>query len=196
MAGIATMFVVLALAGLAVLLVVGLLARLRLRYRTALLLVAPVTAVMLMVIWDKKGMAIGLLLLMAGVSLTAGSAVSLLRGRAGRGRGYGTMTFLALGLASLLVVVVGVWAPLKEPNPALAGYRLAGPTLDLPDPSKPGPCKVRYLTYGSGADRYRPEFAGKASFRSHAVDGSKLDADWTGLGGALRTRRRTMAACA
>ncbi len=187
MAGIATMFVVLALAGLAVLLVVGLLARLRLRYRTALLLVAPVTAVMLMVIWDKKGMAIGLLLLMAGVSLTAGSAVSLLRGRAGRGRGYGTMTFLALGLASLLVVVVGVWAPLKEPNPALAGYRLAGPTLDLPDPSKPGPCKVRYLTYGSGADRYRPEFAGKASFRSHAVDGSKLDADWTGLGGALRT---------
>lgn len=186
-AGLSLMFMALGVTGLLALLLVGLLAHLPLRYRAALLAVGPVCALMLLSIWDKKGLAVGFVLLMAGLSLTAGSAASLLRRRAGRGRAYGAITFLGVGVALLLALVVGIWAPLKEPNPALATYRLAGTTLDLPDPGKPGPYPVTYLTYGSGVDRRRPEFAGQVSFRSHAVDGSKLDTDWNGLGGALRT---------
>jgi hypothetical protein len=70
----------------------------------------------------------------------------------------------------------------------LSGYHLRGKTLDLPDPSKPGTYMVKSFTYGSGADRHRPEYAGGVAFRTKSVDGSKLDLKWTGLEGWLRTK--------
>ena len=185
--GLLAIFAAFGAIGLAALLVVSLLGRMKLRYRTALLIALPPAAFMLLAIWDKKGMVLAAVMLLGGLSLVAGSAAALLQPGPPRMRRYGALAFLLLGVALLGAMAAGVAAPLKEPNPALASYRLAGTTLNLPDPSKPGPYKVTYLTYGGGADRYRPEFARGASFRSHPVDGSKLDADWTGLGGAVRS---------
>ena len=129
-------------------------------------------------------MALGGLLLLLGLSLVAGSSAALWgRGRT-RGRRYGAIVFLLLGVGALATLVFGILQPLKDPNPALAHYRLAGAPLDLPDPGRPGPYKVRYLTYGGGTDRFRPEFAARASFRSHPVDGSKLDVGWKGTWGS------------
>ncbi|CAN5691018.1 hypothetical protein BH10PSE5_BH10PSE5_15200 [soil metagenome] len=125
-------------------------------------------------------------MMVAGLSLLAGSAAVLLR-RDRQGRPYGAIVFLLVGAALVGGLVYGVVRPAMDPNPTLTGYRLRGAGLDLPDPGAPGPYRVRHLTYGGGTDRYRPEFAAKASFRSHPVDGSKLDVDWKGLGGKLRT---------
>lgn len=186
LAGLVVTFGFFALIGLAALLLVRLLGLLTLSYRFALALAVPPTLLFLMFVWDKKGMAIAAVLLLVGLSLTAGAAAELAK-RGRTRRPYSSVVFLAVGLLALATLAVGVLRTPKDPNPGLASYRLAGATLDLPDPGKPGPYKVRYLTYGGGTDRYRPEFAGKASWRSQPVDGSKLDADWKGLGGAMRT---------
>ncbi len=50
---------------------------------------------------------------------------------------------------------------------------LARHTLDAPDPTQPGTYEVRYLTYGSGTDKRRPEYR-DVTIRTHTVDGSKL----------------------
>ncbi|HEY2753939.1 chlorophyllase/cutinase-like alpha/beta fold protein [Phenylobacterium sp.] len=185
--GLIVIFAAFALLSLGVLLVVGILSLLKLRYRFALLLALPLTLFFLLIVWSPEGMGVGAPLLLIGLSLAAGSTAALLSRRQRQGRAYGALIFLSLGLAALGVLVFGLVQPLKEPNPWLVNYRLAGTPLDLPDPGKPGPYKVRYLTYGGGSDRYRPEFAAKASFRSRPVDGSKLDAEWRGLGGAVRS---------
>ena len=55
--------------------------------------------------------------------------------------------------------------------------------LNAPDPSEAGRYPVRYLTYGTGADKRRPEFAGGAALKSRSVDGSKLLKDLEGWKG-------------
>ena len=44
------------------------------------------------------------------------------------------------------------------------------------------------LTYGSGRDKHRPEFASAAAIKTRAVDGSKLIDGWSGAPGWARTR--------
>jgi dienelactone hydrolase len=186
--GLVTIFAFFGAVGLGLFLLAGALGLLKRRYRLALLVVLVPLLFFLLVVWDKSGSALASTALILGLSLVAGSTAALLAGRRTPGRRpYGAIVFLLVGLGLLGVMAWGVLSPPKDANPSLAHYRLAGATLNLPDPSKPGPYKVRYLTYGGGTDRYRPEFASRASFRSHPVDGSKLDADWTGLGGAVRT---------
>lgn len=46
--------------------------------------------------------------------------------------------------------------------------------LDAPPPSTPGSYEVEFLTYGSGTDEQRPEYAGEVAFTTEAVDASKL----------------------
>lgn len=53
--------------------------------------------------------------------------------------------------------------------------------LALPDPSQPGPYTVRALTYGSGADRHRPEYGAGVDLRTTSVDGSAWLEGWSGL---------------
>ncbi len=183
--GVLAIFGAFAVVGLGVLLMARVLMLLRLRYSLALALALPPSAMFLIGVWDKTGMAIAAALLLMGLSLTAGASAALLKkGRARRP--FGTLSFLALGVIALGVMVVGLLRTPRDPNPALAQYRLAGTTLAMPDPGKPGPYRIRYLTYGSGTDRYRPEYAARASWRSHTVDGSRLDAEWKGLGGRMR----------
>ncbi|HSR41122.1 MAG TPA: hypothetical protein VLL48_03095 [Longimicrobiales bacterium] len=46
--------------------------------------------------------------------------------------------------------------------------------LDAPDPSRPGPHEVRFLYYGSGTDRRRPEYRDSVTIVTETVDASKL----------------------
>jgi dienelactone hydrolase len=186
LAGLAAMLGALVLAGLGALLALRVLNLLRPGYRLGLALALPLTAMVLINVWDNKGGAIATALLIVGVSLIAGAGTALVR-RGRPGRPYGSVVFLALGVLSLSALVVGMARAPKDPNPAYASYQLAGATLEFPDPGQPGPYKVRYLTYGSGADRHRPEYAGKATWRSRSVDGSKLDKEWDGAVGWFRT---------
>lgn len=186
LAGLAASTGALALVGLGALLVLRFLNLLRPGYRLGLAFALPPTVFLLIGVWDTKGAAIATLLLVIGISLTVGAATALAR-RGRSGRAYGSMVFLALGLASLTALAVGMVRTPKDPNPTLASFQLAGATLNLPDPGRPGPYKVRYMTYGGGSDCFRPEYASKATWRSQSVDGSKLDKEWKGPVGWFRT---------
>jgi dienelactone hydrolase len=45
-------------------------------------------------------------------------------------------------------------------------------TPDMPDPSLPGSYEVKYMTYGSGQDKKRPEFGEKLNIKTDPVDAS------------------------
>ncbi|HZX10650.1 MAG TPA: hypothetical protein VFG01_06855 [Acidobacteriota bacterium] len=45
-------------------------------------------------------------------------------------------------------------------------------TLDMPDPSSPGSYDVKYMTYGSGTDKKRPEFGEDVDIKTESVDAS------------------------
>lgn len=184
--GLATIAAALALAAAGILLAVRILILLKPRYRAALALATPASVMLLQGVYGLQGAAIVTALTVVGLSLSVGAATSLLRNRPG-GRPYGPIVFMTVGIVTLGVLVVGVARKPKEPNPTLADYRLTGDTLKLADPGQPGPYKVRELTYGGGSDRYRPEFAAKANWRSTPVDGSRLDQEWKGPVGWVRT---------
>lgn len=59
-----------------------------------------------------------------------------------------------------------------------AGPQAAGSAVGRPDPTAFGPYRVRTLTYGSGLDPYRPEFAADAAIRTRTADATALVADW------------------
>ena len=60
------------------------------------------------------------------------------------------------------------------------------PTLSAPNPSLPGRYAVKTLTYGSGTDAHRPEFATGAALKTPTVDGSVLLEEASGIQGWLR----------
>ncbi len=60
--------------------------------------------------------------------------------------------------------------------------------IQLPNPAEPGPYEVAYLTYGSGKDQQRPEYAEGATIVTDSVDGSRLLDNWEGFSGKLRTK--------
>ncbi|HEY2068934.1 MAG TPA: hypothetical protein VGG48_05220 [Rhizomicrobium sp.] len=183
LAGLIGFFAVLGLVTAALLFLHWLADRLPTGYRRALYLVLPPLLLFMVLTWSR-GVVIGLPLLVLGVSLLFG-AIAVWRSGAAR---TGTMVFGALGAVALALCLYGMLAPPPALNRALADYHLKGNTLALPDPGKPGPYKVTIFTYGSGQDPHRSEYARGVRFVTQSVDGAKLDTQWTGFGGWLRTR--------
>jgi len=187
MLGLAALFGLMALASVALLFTAWLLGALKLRFRAALLLCLPPISLVLLVSWGAKGL-IALPLFVMTVSLLFGAGATLIRPGVPRSRRIGARVFFAFGVALAGLSAYVLLKPAGELNSALSAYHLRGHTLDLRDPGKPGPYGVKILTYGSGVDRHRPEYAGGVAFRTKSVDGSKLDLKWTGLGGWIRSR--------
>jgi dienelactone hydrolase len=61
-------------------------------------------------------------------------------------------------------------------------------TIAAGDPSSPGKYPVKTLTYGSGDDRHRREFAADVAIKTETVDGSHVLKGWDGMTGWARTR--------
>ncbi len=120
-----------------------------------------------------------------GAALLGGGIAGL---RAGAPR-WPSGIALLLGSGSLLALVVALALPgwvqddatIRPPLPAAAA-------ATLPDPGLPGPHRVRVLTYGSGRDRHRSEYAEGATLETRPVDGSRLIDGWNGAAGWARTR--------
>jgi hypothetical protein len=185
--GLTALFGLMALASVALLFTAWLLGALKLRYRAALLLCLPPISLVLLLSWGAKGL-IALPVFVMTVSLLFGAGAALIRPGIPRSRSIGSWVFFAVGVALAGLSGYVLLKPAPELNAALSGYHLRDHTLDLRDPSKPGPYGVKIFTYGSGVDRHRPEYAGGVAFRTTSVDGSKLDLKWTGLGGWVRSR--------
>jgi hypothetical protein len=69
--------------------------------------------------------------------------------------------------------------PFEEKPPIVESLRAANPGL-------PGMFKVQTLTYGSGADKHRPEFGSKAAIKTDPVDATPFVKGNSGLGIKLR----------
>ncbi len=94
-----------------------------------------------------------------------------------------TLVGLVLGLAGTLGGAYGLWlydgTPASLPPNAAALSSVPVKPLALPDPSQPGPYIVQTLTYGSGQDRHRPEYAAGADLLTEPVDGSPFLDGWS-----------------
>ncbi|RPI23686.1 MAG: hypothetical protein EHM61_19120 [Acidobacteria bacterium] len=98
---------------------------------------------------------------------------------------------LGLGLAGFITwwLVNDGHAGKPVSNAALETSQKSGNRAQgLSDPSQPGPNRVLRLTYGSGSDRHRPEYAERVTIRTRTVDGSRLVGNWSGRKGWARTR--------
>jgi dienelactone hydrolase len=95
-----------------------------------------------------------------------------------------TVAGLVLGLTGTAGGVYWLWfydgAPANPPPNAAALSAAPVTPLALPDPSQPGPYVVQSLTYGSGQDRHRPEYAAQATLLTGPVDGSPFLEGWSG----------------
>jgi dienelactone hydrolase len=79
---------------------------------------------------------------------------------------------LILGFTGLMIVGVFIFSPGKDAQPLAVEVILESPRVNALDPSLPGGYTVRTLTYGSGTDLRRPEYAEEAELLTETVDGS------------------------
>jgi hypothetical protein len=124
--------------------------------------------------------------------------------------GAGVWTLMRIGWHAITAVqrwisVISILFGLSALIASLLWYLWSGPMLDqvvnaaqqagvevtpiaAQDPSQPGPYSVNTLTYGSGEDLRRQEFAEGAVLITPTVDGSPFIKNWSGISGDLRSR--------
>ena len=98
-----------------------------------------------------------------------------------------------LAVAALLAIVGLRWLYSDgsfEEDEVLAGERARPtvPSISLPNPGLPGPHEFATLTYGSGKDIRRQEYAEGADLITESVDGSPYVDGWKGFTGWSYTR--------
>ena len=94
-------------------------------------------------------------------------------------------TYVTAAALAAALLVAGCSSRAAELRPSDASTVLANHTIDAPDPSRPGPHTVGYLTYGSGDDRNRSAYRDSVAFTTDKVDGSAF----VSLGGSARSRK-------
>jgi dienelactone hydrolase len=157
---------------------------------------AVVAALPLIYVMTRKGLTpraqVLVVLLVIAASALAGGAIAALRARGlGSRPPLGRVALVAGLLSGVGTLLAGaallVWdGPSATRAPALSASQARAHALKLPDPSAHGAFPVRRLTYGTGSDRHRREFAAAATLRTRPVDGSRLLPGWSGVTGRAR----------
>lgn len=126
------------------------------------------------------------------VTAVAGGAIAVLV--SGRWRDSGiayriatmSLAFLSLGLIGFTTYwLIHPGIPRAEIPNATAEIKVT--PIAGSDPAQKGEYPVLSLTYGSGDDKNRREFAEQATLRTKPVDGSKVLKGWSGFSGRART---------
>jgi dienelactone hydrolase len=92
---------------------------------------------------------------------------------------------LMIGISALLYIA-GLWLKPGTPAPNLPVSTTRGaPAINASDPSQPGNYDIEYLTYGSGEERFRPEFGDDVDLVTEPVDASRF-VTYSGWNGRLR----------
>lgn len=128
--------------------------------------------------WGLPGLGAEGIAIMAGLALAElllGGAVALMVTGTWRSARAPKRIWLVLVvcvgvLVNLFVVGWLVWPGTDWDLVHLAPDTAPVTPLDIPDPTRPGPFKVLTLSYGSGTDRWRPEFGRRARLRTTPVD--------------------------
>lgn len=135
----------------------------------------------------KLGVALGLAIVAVEGALGGALAALLAARRGAPVRPAKRAALAVVVLAAVAAHVGGAWwladrgsiehlVKVRRPDPV----RVA--PLAAPDPSQPGPHRVASLTYGSGTDRWRPEFGREVDLKVSAVDATpfvKGNEGWT-----------------
>lgn len=151
---------------------------------TGLAAFAVVALVLATVLSAKLGFGFGLAIVVTEAVL--GGALALLLGKEAL-PGWKRATLAGAALLALAANVwLAVWIADRGDTTHLVKPRHPDPVavapLAAPDPSQPGPFKVLSLTYGSGNDRWRPEFGEGAAIKTTPVDATpfvKGNEGWT-----------------
>jgi dienelactone hydrolase len=126
---------------------------------------------------------VGAVFLLAAILIGGGIAA-----RSGAKRALAMFCASLGGVWIIAVVVFLAWDGKHKDAPPNAAANVKVAQLTAADPSQPGPYKVRTLTYGSGKDLHRPEYAAGAAIKTQPVDGSAFADNWKGRVGWARTR--------
>lgn len=148
-----------------------------------------VSGFLLSFVWGGGGFAIGGTLAVAN-ALAGVAVLALWRGSWRDARRWKrgllvTMLVLGLGVDAAMAVVClipGSDAHLVKYDPGKTPL----PALTVENPSQRGPFAVHTLTYGSGSDRWRKEFASGAALKTEPVDGSLVLKALAGFKGRVR----------
>ena len=100
-----------------------------------------------------------------------------------------TILGLVLGLSGIITAIVGYLPTGFEMDPIVNAASLNADTIKSisgESPASEGPYNVKTLTYGSGKDRHRPEFAEEVSIHTDSVNGVAFLDNWEGFGGWYR----------
>lgn len=95
-----------------------------------------------------------------------------------------------IGFAALDALLIYVLLPSDTPRilpPKVWVDAAAQPKLD-PTLDQPGPLNVQTLTYGSGSDLRRPQYAEAVALKTNPIDGSEYLSGWDGTLGWARTQ--------
>jgi dienelactone hydrolase len=181
----------LALLGLAVLLVRRVLAAWS-RPFTAALFASFVFLLIVFTVLDAGGW-LGLLASGTMVLLCAalGGAMALVIRRPGElSRGQRVASWVLFIVIDTVCIALAAWIWIPGVDPYVSRPVPAPPsetaTLRAEDPSRPGRYAVLTLTYGSGTDRRRREYASGVAFRTTPVDASRLLKNFHGFKAVVR----------
>lgn len=143
-----------------------------------------VLMVQLVAILQASGLGFPGSLVVAAAALTAGLTLGCGVWLVFGARRREVPAFFCFGLGLLLAGLFYGWLfadgpgemPVVREQAALPA--MAQEASEADNPAKPGRYRAREFTYGSGFDRYRPEFAEEAAIRTGTADASALLADW------------------
>lgn len=81
-----------------------------------------------------------------------------------------SVVFIFVGVAGFIWMGWMIFTPGHPAQPLAVQVIHETPLVDAPDPSRPGNYSVKTLTYGSGTDRRRPEFADEVDLLTESVN--------------------------
>ncbi len=94
---------------------------------------------------------------------------------------------IVIGVAGLTALLLWVASPGSDPNVAKQeAVAVSVPQLQAENPAQAGPYKVATLFYGSGADRWRPEYGKQVTLKTTAVNAKPLLKSYKGIRARLR----------
>ncbi len=122
------------------------------------------------------------------VLIGVGLAV-LLRRRSPAKRAYRIVGFagIVLGIAGLAALIVWLARGGFDPNVAnMEAAAISVPQLQAENPAQIGPYRVKTMSYGSGTDRWRPEYGRQATLKTKPVNAKPLLKSYKGIRAKLR----------
>lgn len=93
------------------------------------------------------------------------------------------------GISGIIAAIIGFIPTGFDMDPMVNAAAVNADTITSiagESPAKKGPYAVKTLTYGSGKDKHRPEFAEEVSIQTDSVNGVAFLDNWDGFGGWYR----------